>query len=46
MESPEIREATLLEENFYIKNLLEAGDAASRHRQMSGDFDEYFDDAE
>jgi hypothetical protein len=38
MESPET-EVTLLDENSYIKNLLEAESLAQAFRQMSGDYD-------
>jgi len=38
MESQESR-ATVLDENSYIKNLLEAEDMVRRHRSMSGDYD-------
>jgi hypothetical protein len=42
--NPEPDYATLLDENSYIKNLLEAESLAQSFREMSGDYhiDEYY----
>jgi hypothetical protein len=39
MVDPETEYATVLDENSYIKNLLEAQDLATSYRRMSGDYD-------